>query len=141
MLKRTIVGALALAGALGAAVIWLATRGTLDTEEVVYPEAGQRTAFRLRQLQARLFAYEKENGALPGDLRVISGRGSETLKVDEWNRPVLYHLVGTGFEVRSVGPDGLPNSVDDIVVPSSVRDEHDTNPAPAARRRVEGKRS
>ncbi|GBD99910.1 hypothetical protein BMS3Abin07_01957 [bacterium BMS3Abin07] len=49
------------------------------------------------------------SGSYPASLGVIN-----TVKIDPWNNKYLYRISRTGYELRSSGPDGIPNTPDDI---------------------------
>ena len=41
---------------------------------------------------------------------------TRVIRVDPWHRPYQYEGSQTGYSLRSLGPDGKPNTGDDIVV-------------------------
>lgn len=68
---------------------------------------GERLAYIARRVDGRGRAI----GALPSVERLPSLE-----REDAWGRPIRYRVAGHRFELRSAGPDGRPDTGDDIVV-------------------------
>lgn len=77
--------------------------------------------------------YQLQVGTLPGDLGALREAPSglsdparwkgpyleEDVPLDPWDNEYTYKPTGTGFEIRSAGPDRQEGSEDDIVVTAS----------------------
>jgi len=116
------VGLLAVVGA--AAVLWLvASRGSRDTENVLYPEPVERTAFRARTLSIVIGEFYATRHRLPETMtEIIAAGASPMLTQDAWGRPLLYRREGSSFVIQSVGPDGVPTTADDITIRRTAPD-------------------
>ncbi len=81
----------------------------------------RRTTDDISRLANGLRAYQEQNGVLPentGDpiSDVLHPRFMvELVRDDAWGRAIAYDRTGSGFELRSLGPDGVAGTSDDIV--------------------------
>lgn len=82
---------------------------------------GQRIARDVRRLTAAIVAYRTRSRHLPATLEDLLGPGEEgeapllyTLPQDPWGHAYQYKRLGDGFDTWSVGPDGLPDTDDDL---------------------------
>lgn len=66
----------------------------------------------LNTYAAEIAARYTTTGEFPETLREVFGRTPQ----DPWGHPLVYRKYEDGFELRSVGPDGIENTSDDIVV-------------------------
>lgn len=92
----------------------------MHRSEDFWPDPSDRTAVRLRAVRAAVLEYQRREGKLPSGLEVVRWRDRDgstrlTWLSDAWNRPIIYTVSDT-VELRSPGPDGEPNTPDDIVV-------------------------
>jgi len=69
-----------------------------------------------------LSSYHKHTGTYPETLHELNFELSDGLYsdkpsmfIDSWGRPIIYHRVGSRYELYSVGQDGIPNTSDDVV--------------------------
>ncbi len=74
----------------------------------------QIVAFKadLNTYAAEIAARYTSTGEFPETLREVFGRTPK----DPWGRSIIYRKYEDGFELRSVGPDGIEDTSDDIVV-------------------------
>ncbi len=93
----------------------------LHTKKVVKTKEGvsritqsQTIAVRsdLNTLAAEITARYTTTGELPETLREVFGRTPK----DPWGNRIVYKKMENGFELRSVGPDGVEGTSDDVVV-------------------------
>jgi hypothetical protein len=63
----------------------------------------------LRKIMLAVEVEKIDNGSYPGTLD-----GMETATLDPWNNKYSYKKTKTGYELKSPGPDGIPNTADDI---------------------------
>ncbi len=77
------------------------------------------TQANLRNLSNLVEAYLSERGSLPADLDALA-EGDEIRPQaleDAWGQPILYEAEqGDHYRLRSVGPDRVAESVDDLVI-------------------------
>ncbi|MFO0832103.1 MAG: type II secretion system protein GspG [Phycisphaerales bacterium] len=61
-------------------------------------------------------AYRSSHGAYPASLSTLSGEVPPQFETDNWNNPYVYEVSGDGqsFTIRSMGPDGMDNTSDDV---------------------------
>jgi len=88
----------------------------LDAEKAVHAKAD------LTSLANGLEAYRTARGFYPDAESVsalvdsLSPRFAESIvRVDPWDRPYYYRLTANGFRLGSSGPDGQPDTGDDVV--------------------------
>ncbi len=75
----------------------------------------QLTQQIINQDKAQILAYKTNNGKLPDSLSNLP-REYMINPSDAWLKPINYKVNGDGtFELRSDGPDGIPNNSDDIL--------------------------
>lgn len=103
----------------------LGTGQWLDVAELLAAiESGNvsRTTDDIARLATGLRAYRDENGTLPESTGnpisdVLHPQFmTELVRNDAWGRAITYDRTGPGFELRSMGPDGLAETSDDIVI-------------------------
>ena len=79
-----------------------------------------RTLFRMRTLQANIEKFAAERGRLPTSLdevlRPSATPGEYSFRHDGWGRTLLYSVAGSSFELRSLGPDGVEGTPDDLTL-------------------------
>ena len=90
-----------------------------DTDAELFRTRTQLTGARALNMSQRVVHYYQQNGTLPTrlselELPAVEGDSTENPANDAWGRPFAYRLVGSGFEIRSVGADGVLGSDDDI---------------------------
>lgn len=90
---------------------------TGDTEEMLIPDPALRTWNRLWSLRNWIRRYVAANGALPTSMRdfVPKGEGGIDPERDGWGNRISYRVTGTGYELRSSGPDGTAGTEDDMI--------------------------
>jgi hypothetical protein len=98
-----------------------------ETEATLFPDPVDRTGLRLSYLNRHVEAFREEHHRLPRDLDELVSpdeqipEGSDTdIRIDGWNRPFVYSLARSSYELRSAGPDGRYGNDDDIVSPRPV---------------------
>jgi hypothetical protein len=97
--------------------------GFVDKERDINPNPADNTRLGLEVLRQWLEKLKAKNGSFPQSLAEIvppdtvdpNFKPYGRFQVDGWNRPFRYRAIGTGFEIRSLGPDGVLSS-DDIWV-------------------------
>jgi hypothetical protein len=114
--------------AIGSLLVRRATRYNLPPDEPYYREVAQRNVDALR-LAVDQFARDcgqpppAEPGleALVHDPGLKGWRGPYVfqLKPDPWDRPFLYELSNGVYRLLALGPDGVPDTADDVL-PSPV---------------------
>ena len=83
---------------------------------------GIGTSVELHQQFQMVFAYYEVEGSLPAEAAysaLVKERFVGNWKDprdDFWEQPYLYRIVSDGFELRSIGPDGIEGNEDDLVV-------------------------
>jgi len=107
----------AVATALVLIVLMLRGLSIHDSEETVFRDPRDRTAFRMDLIGSYLDSLEMA-GSLPRsgddfDVALSHGRPNG-LRMDAWNHVLSFQRVGTGYELRSAGPDGQYGTADDI---------------------------
>jgi hypothetical protein len=71
------------------------------------------TQFELGIIEARIGAYEQENGAPPPGLASLNLDAD--LQTDGWGNAYRYQLRPDGtYTLSSMGPDGVPDTADDL---------------------------
>jgi general secretion pathway protein G len=82
----------------------------------------QTTTTTLKNIQSALTIYHGSNGSYPqsaGSLMQLVQSNTLQLAatpVDAWNREILFYSDGVNYRLSSVGPDGIEDTEDDIVV-------------------------
>jgi len=66
----------------------------------------------LNTLAAEISARYASTGEFPESLNEVFGRTPQ----DPWGHNIVYRKTGTGFELRSIGPDGIEGTSDDIII-------------------------
>jgi len=80
-----------------------------DPAEVPARSAATRAA--LARVEELLSAHRGERGAYPDELHELERLfGGAELPRDGWDRPLRYRRAGEGYELWSVGPDGVDES-------------------------------
>lgn len=94
-----------------------AGRPDADTEFSLWPDPVIRTHVRLASLQHLIAQYERRHGTLPTTLHEVvpAGKGPVVLEHDAWGNVIRYTAASDDYILRSVGPDGLTETSDDIV--------------------------
>lgn len=70
---------------------------------------------QLDQLHHDAYVYAGEHRTAPANLNTFTAR-RPGVRVDPWGREIIYRVLGTTFELRSTGADGIEASGDDIVI-------------------------
>lgn len=70
---------------------------------------------QLDQLQYHAQLYAAEHRNIPANLNAFTARRPGD-RVDPWGREIIYRAVGTTYELRSAGADGVEPSDDDVVI-------------------------
>lgn len=68
-------------------------------------------------LDQMVVSFEAANGTYPPTLNLLVPTYTTTIPLDGWQRPFIFKLTPNGpkpFDLRSVGPDGIPGNADDI---------------------------
>jgi hypothetical protein len=91
--------------------VFKATDGPFTEVKV---EASQQI---LTQNAGALELYNKKFGRYPGSLEVASKAGYMIFPMDHYLKPLFYEVSqdGKSYVLKSPGPDGLPNTADDIL--------------------------
>lgn len=75
---------------------------------------------KMKNLKLFVQLYENDYKTLPKSLTDLLTFEGSSLKEndlkDVWSRAYIYKIIGTGFELRSVGFDGKLNTVDDVIL-------------------------
>ena len=73
------------------------------------------------RLRTGLSVYRSQHGMYPASLGdsaysgIVAGLGQATNPmIDNWGRPLRYSVAGEGYELWSVGIDGVPETADDV---------------------------
>ena len=80
------------------------------------------TKATMQNIQAALTLYHGTNGSYPsaaGSLsQLVSSNALQlaTSPLDAWNREILFYSDGVDYRLISLGPDGLQDTQDDIVL-------------------------
>lgn len=83
---------------------------------------GVATSVEMQQLQRAIFMNKVGSGEylpderFPDFVRENFRSGLKDPLVDSWSRPYLYRRYQNGFILRSLGPDGIFDSDDDLVL-------------------------
>jgi len=103
----------------------------IDTDKELFRTPEALTTAREVNLSKWIADYLREKRHLPISTREVlpasagGGDSADNPLNDAWGHPIMLTSYGRGFELRSSGPDGAPNTSDDIVQrvpdPSSVR--------------------
>jgi hypothetical protein len=72
------------------------------------PYRVMKAAEQIEELRFRIEAYRIEHSSYPQSLSVISEAK------DPWGRPYLYRIAENAFLLESAGPDGIPDTKDDV---------------------------
>ncbi len=108
-----------------AVVLWLMARIPAAGRMLMAPVTlfeGVAAGVEIQQIEKCILAERTLNGVLPSEPRfpeLIRSRFESKLKdplLDSWRRPYQYRLAGAGFELRSLGPDGMALTADDLVL-------------------------
>jgi len=96
---------------------------TEDGRIEIEPTRAEITERRLRILTTWARAYESHRGELPTGKEEISSppdvqsiiESLERLWLDGWGNPIRFEPSAVGFTLRSLGPDGLEGTRDDMI--------------------------
>ena len=76
----------------------------------------------MKMLSIPLNIYKTRNGEYPSNVNIlresiVKDMGEDCAKIllDPWGRKYIYEGHGTNYTIRSLGPDGRQNTIDDIV--------------------------
>jgi len=85
-------------------------------------EKTERARAELQSIATALESYHRERGSYVESksesvlVDHLSPRYlTQVVRVDPWHQPYLYEGTRTGFILRSAGPDGKPNTPDDVM--------------------------
>lgn len=116
--SRVVISLVAMIGILAIAWMTLVSRKSSDTDESLFPDPTARTQHRLEVLAMAIDSFARQYRKYPASLRDLSSNArqyeQEVYRFDGWKRPVEYHLQNGGYELRSLGLDGIPDTGDDI---------------------------
>ena len=120
--RRSLFGALGLglAAVLGGMV--LRAGGTMaDTDKDLFPDPQARTEHRMALVREAVGQFYEQRGRYPETLHELSSSPAAAAREldrlsDGWDRPLSYSRIGAGYQVRSSGADGVPNTADDLVI-------------------------
>ena len=91
-------------------------------------EKTARARAELESIATALESYRRERGAYieaKTESALIDRLNprylARVIRVDPWHQPYVYEASGTSFVLRSSGPDGKPNTSDDVTVISGSR--------------------
>lgn len=70
---------------------------------------------RLYQLHYHAQVYAEEHRSIPANLDAFTARRPGE-RIDPWGRGIIYQALGSTYELRSAGADGLEASDDDVVI-------------------------
>jgi len=72
-------------------------------------------------LTEELTYYHRSTGTYPEILQELNNRmsdgvylGAPSMFIDSWGMPYVYSKVGSRYELYSLGPDGIPDTADDV---------------------------
>jgi len=89
----------------------------------VRAEKIRRTIADLQEVAAAVEAFRKERGFYPAvaDFAALVDQLAPTylkrvIREDWWHRPFRYGLTRAGYRLESLGPDGKPNTGDEIIL-------------------------
>jgi len=99
----------------------LACQEGRDYVRTVVTAQGRAEGMQMRAsfhaLASALQAYQLDQGHYPDRLADLPEVASGRLRADDpWGAPLRYRSEGGGYEVRSPGPDGRPDTEDDILL-------------------------
>ena len=84
----------------------------------------RETLKSMEKLAAGVTNYRQRNGAFPVAADIVKLTDilhpdyiSELIRMDAWGHPIEYETAGTGFRLRSAGPDGVSGTQDDLQIP------------------------
>ena len=77
----------------------------------------------IARISRALEAYQRAHGELPENLDALAPVELRELPRDPWGHPYQYLRLGQYFQLVSMGPDGLPKTVDDLST-GSWREKH-----------------
>ena len=80
------------------------------------------TTIRMEQIENALDQYKFEKGSYPtseeGLFILVTSKYLTEIPLDGWNKPFLFYIPSANpavaFDLISLGPDGEPNTADDI---------------------------
>src|ERR1051325_8103436 len=97
-------------------------------------EKTSRVRTELETIATALEAFRRERGSYVASkseaqlIDFLSPRYlTRVIRVDAWDRPYEYEGTGNSYVLRSVGPDGKPNTADDITRTGPGRSEEHTS--------------
>jgi len=108
-------------------ITWVANRSTchLPSNQAMATSALSQISSALDQIRRDTGSYPTESQGLNALLTAPPGvpnwHGPYITRpaIDPWGHPYTYRtLTNTTFDLRSPGPDGQPNTPDDIVAPT-----------------------
>ncbi|HVS20972.1 MAG TPA: type II secretion system protein GspG [Pyrinomonadaceae bacterium] len=86
-------------------------------------EKTERARAELESIATALESYRREHGfyvEAKSEARLVDRLNprylARIIRVDPWHQPYEYEGTRNGFVLRSVGPDGKPNTSDDVIV-------------------------
>lgn len=105
------------------ATLWFLAKGSLTpiahTDAELFRDPRDLTAVRMRALATRLQRYRDEHHGWPTDLDSIAlspqDNVSKEWPQDAWGNSIRYELTDSTCLLRSDGPDGRPESPDDLI--------------------------
>jgi hypothetical protein len=71
--------------------------------------SGAKTSYHVEKIKNSIDIYSAEHGNYPPDLNVLTASSE-----DPWGRKYVYRLSEGGYELFSVGPDGVQGTEDDV---------------------------
>jgi hypothetical protein len=91
-----------------------------DSEEDLQPDPRIRTWERIYVVRGRVRRYFEREHHWPSSLEpVLFADDIVDYRKDAWDRALRFTVVGDGFELRSLGEDGVLSTGDDIVATTS----------------------
>jgi hypothetical protein len=85
---------------------------------------------QLSNFEMAVNMYYAENRRLPETLQDLTKKNADgdswldSIPRDPWGNDYVFRLVGTrDFQIRSSGPDGQPETADDIVWPKAAKED------------------
>ena len=77
----------------------------------------------MQKLATGITNYRQQNGTFPNAADIVKLTDMlhprympDLIRDDAWGHPIQYESTGSDFRLRSYGPDGAPNTSDDILV-------------------------
>lgn len=88
----------------------------VDTESSIWPDPVDRTWVRLESVQHLIARFEQVTGRLPERLEEVlpSESAPVAMRVDAWETPFRYDVIGTGYKISAAGPDRAFGTADDL---------------------------